>query len=132
VCTHVRMYVYGDRKGESKLHVLCSRLSTGLIMFDNQSDPDWLHFPVHSITQDERRDKNLISLGCLIHVSLLASHVRDWMSVCFVKRLNVQSEHHSLNGLMIYFSQSVRINSCSIMRVPSVNRSITFKCTYRK
>jgi len=55
--TEMGSYMY------SKLHVLCSRLSTGLIMFDNQSDPDadCMHFPVLSITQDERRDENFIS-----------------------------------------------------------------------
>jgi len=37
---YVRTYVYGKGKGESKLHVLCSRLLTGLIMFDDQSGPD--------------------------------------------------------------------------------------------
>jgi len=29
------------------------------------------------------------------------------------------------NGLMIYFFQLVRINSCPITRVPNINRSIT-------
>jgi len=36
----MRTYVYGERKGESKLHVFCSCLSTGLIMFDDQSASD--------------------------------------------------------------------------------------------
>jgi len=40
VCAYVRTYVYGKWKGESKLHGLCFCLSTGLIMFDDQSGPD--------------------------------------------------------------------------------------------
>jgi len=40
VCGCVHTYVYGKRKGESKLHVFCSCLSTGLIIFDDQSGPD--------------------------------------------------------------------------------------------
>jgi len=36
ICT----YVYGEGKGESKLHVLCSCLSTRPIIFDDQSGPD--------------------------------------------------------------------------------------------
>jgi len=34
VGAYVRMYVYGEGKEESKVQVLCSCLSTGLIMFD--------------------------------------------------------------------------------------------------
>jgi len=36
----IRVYVHGEEKGDSKLHVFCSCLSTGLIMFDAQSGPD--------------------------------------------------------------------------------------------
>jgi len=54
----------------------------------NQVQNDCMHFPVLD-TQNEcrERNENFISLGCLIHVSPLISHVREWMSVCFVKRL---------------------------------------------
>jgi len=68
---------------------------------------------------DSRKSPCLSRSGCLIHVSFLASHVREWMSVCFVKRLNFQSEHHSLqykhllsfesNWLLEEFPQQVRI-----------------------
>jgi len=41
----------------------------------NQVQIDRMHFSLLSITQDERRgrDENFIPLGCLIHVSPLAS-----------------------------------------------------------
>jgi len=55
----------------------------------NQVQIDCMHFPVFSITQDERRgrDENFIPLGfqCLIHVRPLVSHVRGawftWVSL---------------------------------------------------
>jgi len=40
MCAYVRTYVYEKGKGESKLHVLYSCLSIGLIMFDDQSGRD--------------------------------------------------------------------------------------------
>jgi len=40
VHTYMDTYAYGEGKEESKLHVLCSCLSTGLIIFDDQSGPD--------------------------------------------------------------------------------------------
>jgi len=44
--------------------------------------------------------------------------------------LSIMPNIDFLNGLMIYFCQPVRINLCPITRVPSINRSITFKCTF--
>jgi len=40
VYAYVHTYMYGEGKGESKLYVLCSCLSTGLIMFNDQSGPN--------------------------------------------------------------------------------------------
>jgi len=65
MCAYVRTYVYEEGNGESKLHVLCSYLSTELIMFDDQLGPDdCIHFPVLNIIQDEQRgrDENFIPL----------------------------------------------------------------------
>jgi len=62
------VHTYEERKGESKLHVFCSCLSTGLIMFHvKQVQIDCMHFSVLSITQDERRggDENFITFGVL-------------------------------------------------------------------
>jgi len=62
MCAYVCMYREG--KGESKLYVLCSCLSTGLIMIEDQSILTACIFPCLTLSRMNDVDVTRISSHC--------------------------------------------------------------------
>jgi len=77
----------------------------------------WVLSPLTFGVLDSCESPHLSRSGCLIHVSSLISHVRKWMRVCFVKLLNVRSEHHSLRYKhLLYFESNWLLRRISSAR----------------
>jgi len=75
----------------------------------------WVPSPLTFGVLDSCESPCLSRSRYLIHVSLRASHIREWMSVCFITWLNVQSEHKFLRCKHLLYFESFTYSTIHIV-----------------